>query len=273
MLEQINDFSLLRNRLFSLSNQSVYVHNFDCEALIEKLKLSAFDSTNKVAIEQLSICLDKIEHLLSIKKDFHAYFLTLHEERTECLDEYGNICVEEIKEYIPLQNHLKEGINNDINVELNYYKINLKALLNDFDFRKIRKKTLSISHPNTLAKLVYINEASEPTKITNLCQSLKRQGFISNNTKINDFKKIFIGKSQLNKRIHWCGDISALHYFIKELFRKNIVHSRNGLGKWENTLQLFSLSENGEWITSDLKSQKPPKTKMKILDVIINAFA
>ncbi len=100
-------------------------------------------------------------------------------------------------------------------------------------------------------------------KLTDLCDSLKKSGFIHPKTRTINFKKAFSGKKIITPII-WTGNPSDYSYFIK------LIHNINGLvvnlkqKQWKVAVQCFVQEDGTPFDTSIRKLQRPVSTGDKL---------
>lgn len=108
-----------------------------------------------------------------------------------------------------------------------------------------------------------------PDKLGDLWDSLKLNNFISKDTPLPTFKKIFSG-TEINNPVTWTGNISELYYFVKLIHTdlKLVEYLKQKI--WEVTCICF-VDENGEpFERSKFRSLKRPSLTGDKIDKAVN---
>lgn len=135
---------------------------------------------------------------------------------------------------------------------------------NDLLGNKSRKS----EQPQNLKSFEYIRIEKQPENIMYLFDDLKKGNFIFEDTKLNDFKKVF-SKKIIVEKIVWTGTISELNYFIKMLH--NVQNKVVDLKKnhWKVAALCFTLPDKLAIDPKLLKVQKKP-SKVEMLEKIVS---
>lgn len=129
----------------------------------------------------------------------------------------------------------------------------------------IAKRRSVVTSPQSFT---YKQYNTAPHKLNDLCDSLKKNGFISEDTGLSDFKKIFSG-SQVKKKIVWTGNISELYYFVKLIHSKHKVIEDLKQRQWEVACLCFVNQDGFPFERSKFRSLKKPRlTGEKIKRVV-----
>jgi len=102
---------------------------------------------------------------------------------------------------------------------------------------------------------------SNISNITDLLDSLKKNGFIAQGTSITDFRHVFSGEYVANP-IRWTGGKSCLSYFIKLLHNSLKVITYPGDSLWKVVCTCFVDDDGSQFEELNLKDQKKPKLKL-----------
>ncbi len=146
------------------------------------------------------------------------------------------------------------------------------------DFYSITKQEIKKTQkpkPKDIEKKTYYsfklkNYPAEQYKLTYLWESLKMNGtFISEETKLNDFKKIFSGNSILNKVV-WNGNKTELAYFMKQLHNKEKLVEDVGQEIWAITIKCFEKSDGSSYDRNEFRELKKPAKADLIIRAIEN---
>jgi hypothetical protein len=109
---------------------------------------------------------------------------------------------------------------------------------------------------------------TEPDKLTDLCDSLKLNKFIDNNTTTPQFKKVFSGK-KLQVQLFWTGNASELYYFIHTLYNTHKVLEDMKQRQWKVACKCFIKSDGSEFEPTKVKNLKRPALTGDKLDKAI----
>lgn len=110
---------------------------------------------------------------------------------------------------------------------------------------------------------------TSPEKLHDLWDSLKLNNFISKDTPLPTFKKIFSG-TEINNPVKWKGKISELYYFIKLIYTDFKLVENLKQKHWEVTCICF-VDENGEpFERSKFRSLKRPELTGDKIDKAVN---
>ncbi len=99
-------------------------------------------------------------------------------------------------------------------------------------------------------------------KLKDLRKSLINKGFISKNTKLAIFKRIFSGE-EIKTRVVWISNTSELGYFIKQLNKSELVEDLKQ-EHWIITLKCFEDKIGNSFKRTTLHGSKIPANKNKI---------
>jgi hypothetical protein len=166
-------------------------------------------------------------------------------------------------------------------VNLTKVKMDLIEYVDEY-YKKIYEKWNSINNPSTVLKsdlsinnksikmnsFKYKKYNSNISAITDLFNFLIDKKFISEKTKLKEFRKIFSDTS-IEIPIIWTGNISELSYFIKQLHNDRKIVDDTKLKHWEITIKCFVNSESVCYEKSKLRNQIKPSS-YKVLDAALN---
>lgn len=117
-----------------------------------------------------------------------------------------------------------------------------------------------------IKSFTYINFDSNPDAIVNLKDSLELYGFISGETKLTDFKKVFSGK-EVKSKIVWTGK-ESLVYFIRQMKRLKLIKPVKDI--WKISVKCFVDVDGNDFDNINLNSQKKPADTSKIDKILQN---
>lgn len=125
-------------------------------------------------------------------------------------------------------------------------------------------KDITIYH-----SIPYIHYTTAPDNITNLWDCLKKNGFISEETRITDFKKIFSGK-EFEKPVIWTGNRSELFYFVKLMLNKHKLIKPMRQRPWEIACNCFVDDMGDAFDFEKIRLLKRPKTTGDQMDACVS---
>lgn len=117
----------------------------------------------------------------------------------------------------------------------------------------------------------YIHFDSKNDNLNDLCDNLKKNNFIRNDTKLTDFKKVFSGKKSQNQII-WTGNQSDLSYFIKLIHNDKKLVRDLKQRQWEVTLKCFVQENEIPFDRDKLRLAQKPKRTAHLLEQAVNLF-
>jgi hypothetical protein len=121
---------------------------------------------------------------------------------------------------------------------------------------------------NSFNSFTYIELAKNPDKLTDLCDSLKKHIFISQETNVPNFKRIF-SNSEIKSPVVWTGKISELFYFIKLIHNDYKLVEDLKQKQWEVTCQCFVDADGNSFDRSKFRSLKRPNSTGHIIKKIV----
>ena len=145
-----------------------------------------------------------------------------------------------------------------------------------FLMEEINKRTVPTEPPaktTTTGKQLsfkYIGNSSEQDNINHLFEDLKKDKFITAETELKNFKKIFSGKA-IETPVVWTGKISELYYFIKQLHQIHRKVEDVKQDHWKIAILCFVKPDGKTFDLKKLKSQKDPVIT-KAIDRMVKAL-
>ncbi|WP_417620057.1 DUF6617 family protein [Oceanihabitans sediminis] len=132
-----------------------------------------------------------------------------------------------------------------------------------------KPKPKQTSKPIQFNSFTYKQYNTSPHKLGDLWDSLKLNNFISADTPLATFKKVF-SSTEINTPVVWTGNISELYYFVKRIHGDLKLVEGLKQKQWEVTCICF-VDENGEpFDRSKFRSLKRPKLTGDKIDNIVN---
>ncbi|MDO6743854.1 hypothetical protein Q4553_04655 [Tenacibaculum soleae] len=182
--------------------------------------------------------------------------------------------------YLEIQEAFKDWVDDVLIVEDFYTQLlnepipeqlHIKKLqVLEFTPEPVRKpKPKATDKPIQFNSFTYKQYNTNPDKLGDLWDSLKLNKFISADTPLATFKKVFSG-SEINIPITWTGNISELFYFVKRIHKDLQLIEDLKQKQWQVTCICF-LDENGELFDrSKFRSLKRPNLTGDKIDSAVN---
>ena len=194
---------------------------------------------------------------LQFKQYEHEAFFDKNELR------YSNL----FKEFLEIEADFINEIK-DINI--------LPALPNTAKLKQLNQHSLDSSDSSVLhkqpkniptASFKYKKYSSDISLLTDMLDSLKKHKFVSDDTDIKEFRKIF-NNSKPDQQIQWLGYISDLKYFVKLLNSdfKLIVDLKKEI--WEVTSKLFVDKNNNPFDCKKFRKLQTP-ARAELIEKIV----
>ena len=144
-------------------------------------------------------------------------------------------------------NYLLEPIPEKLFIEQSKSEIKIKA-----------QNKSSKLHGEQYHSFHYKQYSTAPDKLTDLYDSLKKSEFISKDTSIHNFKKVFSGK-EIETPIKWTGNASDFHHFIQLLcLRYDLVEDLKQK-HFIVACKCFIQEDNSQFDRKKLRTLKVPK--------------
>ncbi len=115
----------------------------------------------------------------------------------------------------------------------------------------------------SLQSFTYIHYNTKPDSLTDLCDSLKKSGFIHKDTTTVNFKKVFSGK-EISTPIVWTGNPTEFSYFIKLIHNTHKVVANLKQDQWKVALECFIKSDGEKFKNGIRKLDRPARTGDKL---------
>lgn len=182
--------------------------------------------------------------------------------------------------YMEIQEVFKEYVNDDFIVEDFYTQLLNEPVPEKLPIKKLqivevapeptkKPKPKTTDKPIQFNSFTYKQYNTNPDKLGDLWDSLKHNNFISADTPLATFKKIFSG-TEINNPVTWTGNISELFYFVKRIHKDLKLVSDLKQKQWQITCICF-VDENGEpFERSKFRSLKRPSLTGDKIDKAVN---
>ena len=182
-----------------------------------------------------------------------------------------------VKLYIEVQERFKSHLNDDYKSIEDLYLQYLREPVPERTFLRplpndtavTNSPSLRVTEPAKRAyqSFVYIGYDSSPDDLTDLCNGLKKGGFIDASTPLGDFKKLFSGK-MVERPVRWCGSDSDLSYLIKLIYQQNRSVVDLKQHQWEVACKCFVRKDGTPFDRARLKEQKVPRSTYRQLEKV-----
>ncbi|WP_066219522.1 hypothetical protein [Formosa haliotis] len=182
--------------------------------------------------------------------------------------------------YLEVQEAFKDWVDDEFIVEDFYTQLLNEPIPEKLPIRKLqvievapepvnKPKSKKTSKPIQFHSFFYNEYNTNPDKLVDLWDSLKLNNFISADTPLATFKKVFSG-TEINTPVTWTGNISELFYFVKRIHKDLKLVSDLKQKQWQVTCICF-VDENGEsFDRSKFRSLKRPNLTGDKIDNAVN---
>ena len=160
------------------------------------------------------------------------------------------------------------GVSNLQEKQLTTLGGNIQAIEIEANEIPIKKEELKLT-VNSFHSFTYKQYNTNPDKLTDLCDSLKKSKFISKETSASNFKKVFSGY-EIKSPITWTGNVSEFYYFIKLLYTKHKLVGDLRQNQWKVACKCFC-RPNGDYFEHEgLRKNQAPKSTSLLLESIVS---
>ena len=142
----------------------------------------------------------------------------------------------------------------------------LQRLITDCKYADVSYLDSVDSKQSTNYSLMLNDYNKKHHNLLDLKKSLINEGFISEDTKLGVFKKIFSGK-EISTRVVWIATPTDLGYFIKQLNKSKLIEDMKQ-DHWIAVIKCFVDKKGNSFIRKTLNGSKIPATKNKINSVL-----
>lgn len=174
-----------------------------------------------------------------------------------------------IQIYLEVQNIFKDWIQDELIIEDFYSQLLFEPIPDETYIKEIQTiELLPIEikkqpEPEitevSLKSFTYKDFHKNSDKLNDLCDSLKKSGFIDKSTTAPNFKKVFSGK-EFTTPIIWTGNRSEFSYFIKLIHNNHELVVNLKQDQWKVAIQCFIKPDGSKFHISDRKLQRPSST-------------
>jgi len=174
-----------------------------------------------------------------------------------------------IQIYLEIQHVFKDWIQDELIIEDFYSQLLFEPIPDETYIKEIQ--TIKVAHSEiknqpeseiievSLKSFTYKDFHKNSDKLNDLCDSLKKLGFIDKSTTAANFKKVFSGK-EFTAPIIWTGNRSEFSYFIKLIHNKHELVLNLKQDQWKVAIQCFIKPDGSKFHISDRKLQRPSST-------------
>lgn len=138
----------------------------------------------------------------------------------------------------------------------------LERLIIDYKYADVSDVDSVDSKQSTNYSLMLRDYNKKHNSLLDLKKSLMDKGFISKDTKLGVFKKIFSGK-KISTRVVWIATHTDLGYFIKQLNNLELIKDKKQ-DHWIAVIKCFVDNNGNPFIRKTLRGSKIPAKKNKI---------
>ena len=175
--------------------------------------------------------------------------------------------------YLEIQEMYKFINDKDLLIQEDLYTSYLSEPIPEKLFIKQQQSNIKIKAQKKSSKLHgaqhtsfrYKQYIKAPGKLTDLYNSLKKSGFISEDTSIHNFKRIFSG-NEVDTPIKWTGNKSEFHYFIQLICLKYDLLEDLKQKHFIVACKCFVQNDNTPFDRKKLRTLKVPKLTEDILE-------
>ncbi|MCL3781171.1 hypothetical protein EMN47_12345 [Prolixibacteraceae bacterium JC049] len=115
----------------------------------------------------------------------------------------------------------------------------------------------------------YIDYDTKFENLTNLWDSLKKNGFIAQDTELKTFRKVFSGQP-ISKTVVWTGNQSEFTYFIKLIYKIHSLVEDLKQRNWEVACKCFVTANGTPFDRTKLRTLKKPQRSYKTLELVVD---
>jgi hypothetical protein len=119
-----------------------------------------------------------------------------------------------------------------------------------------QKRTVKDSIP--VHSFTYKKIEDQREQLTDLWNNLKLNNFISEDTTLANFRKVFSGR-EISTPVRWIGNISELFYFVKLFYTVHQLVENEGQKNWEITCNCFVDESGNPFNRTQFRNLKAPK--------------
>lgn len=181
--------------------------------------------------------------------------------------------------YLEIQEEFNDWIQDELVIEDFFSQLLFEPIPDKFYISKIPNIEVETSKPDaqeeiptygeiSLDSFTYIKFDKNPDNLNDLCDSLKKHGFIDQKTTTSNFKKVFSG-NPITVPIVWTGNPSEFAYFIKLIHNQYRLVADLKQKQWKVAVQCFVKEDSTQFHPSVRKLQRPASTGDK-LDRIVD---
>ena len=130
--------------------------------------------------------------------------------------------------------------------------------------KQVPQPTVNLFHSFTFKQFT-----KDPSKLTDLCDSLKKNNFICKETQLFNFRKVFSG-DEIKTPVTWTGNVSEFSYFIKLLYNKHNLVEDLKQNQWKVACKCFIKPDGTLFDHQGLRKNQPPKSTGHLLESAIS---
>jgi macrodomain Ter protein organizer (MatP/YcbG family) len=181
--------------------------------------------------------------------------------------------------YLEIQDAFSTWIDDKLVIEDFYTQLLLepipqKPLLTEIQIIEVEATEKPVKKPepkptvNSLHSFTYKQLSTNPDKLTDLCDSLKKNNLISKETTVPNFKRVFTN-SEIKTPIIWTGKVSELYYFIKLIHNELELVEYLKQDQWKITCQCFVDANGNQFDWQKFRSMKRPNSTGHLVEKVV----
>jgi len=158
---------------------------------------------------------------------------------------------------------------NDLYTPFFQQKRSKKLFIKKIKKNSSQKKITPHISADKLHSFTYKYFNSHNSKLTDLCDSLKKNNLITKETTVINFKKVFSGK-EINSPIQWTGNKSEFYYFIYLIYTKYQLVEDLKQQQWKIACNCFVHHNKPPFERDKIKKLSIPKKTRHIIENTID---
>lgn len=181
--------------------------------------------------------------------------------------------------YLEIQDAFSTWIDDKMIIEDFYAQLLLEPIPDNSFLTKIQIIETEVNEKPVLKKkfeptvnlfhsFTFLGLAKNSDKLVDLCDSLKKNNFISKDTTVSNFKRVF-SNTEIKTPVIWTGNISELFYFIKLIHKIHKVVKDLKQKQWEVTCICFVDADGNSFERSKFRSMKRAELTADLLEELV----
>lgn len=182
--------------------------------------------------------------------------------------------------YLEIQDAFSTWIDDKMIIEDFYAQLLLEPIPDNSFLTKIQIIETEVNEKPVLKKkfeptvnlfnsFTFLGLAKNSDKLVDLCDSLKKNNFISKDTTVSNFKRVF-SNTEIKTPVIWTGNISEFYYFIKLLYNKQKLVADLKQNQWKVACKCFIKTDGTFFEHEGLRKNQVPKSTGHLLESAIS---